>query len=632
MILSIILGALVKGIGRLLFRLRISGLESIPQKGGGLLVANHTSYIDFVLMVAMCPRSVHFIMNEDVFKKPLLRPLLKALNCIPIGPRGHRNDLAAFNQAVVDQVNAGHLVAIFAEGTVTRTGQILEFKKGVEHLSKLIDGPVIPIHFDNVAGSPFSYRAGRQDMVRMRLKAFRRRIFIQVGTPIHGGISAFHLRQRIKELEVINFERRLQLLGSVQKRLSKLLSQTLQGAWIWDDRTIEFSQLSSRLSMLNRVLSQSLKNEQRVAVLLPNSALKFEIYLWLTLQRKTIVPILEEWTNEERLYAMNQSNTRLLITTNDLDYTRYAPTAEGIIFVQDIEKGLREDHAVEMVCDRLKWARRKVISIFTTKKKEEPLAIFFENISREEKRLIPIYQEQFLSVITSLRQVYHFEKGTTICSNIGLNHSFGWVLELLLPLCTDMRVDMRERATEKQLRKQLSETKPSIFVATPTQMRILASATSRLNFPFLTHVFTADVDPNHEAVCALSARGIMVMTCAGMNATTSVFAVNLHNYEGRDIVGKVLIQEAFDADSIGKALPGVAVKVVLPNDHSVEMNAGEEGLLLLKGASISPVRCGMVMQEHQAWMSTGWSGYIDSKGFIHILSREAKRMEKREAC
>jgi acyl-CoA synthetase (AMP-forming)/AMP-acid ligase II len=117
-----------------------------------------------------------------------------------------------------------------------------------------------------------------------------------------------------------------------------------------------------------------------------------------------------------------------------------------------------------------------------------------------------------------------------------------------------------------------------------------------------------------------------------MNATTSVFAVNLHNYEGRDIVGKVLTQEAFDADSIGKALPGVAVKVVLPNDHSVEMNAGEEGLLLLKGASISPVRCGMVMQEHQEWMSTGWSGYIDSKGFIHILSREAKRMEKREAC
>ena len=110
------LSGLIRLFGRTIYRLKIRGYQNVPSTGGALLVANHASYMDFVLVVCSIPRQVRFVMNADIFRKPGLKWILQGLQCIPISPRGGKNNFVEFNLLVSEQVNAGNVVVIFAEG------------------------------------------------------------------------------------------------------------------------------------------------------------------------------------------------------------------------------------------------------------------------------------------------------------------------------------------------------------------------------------------------------------------------------------------------------------------------------------------------------------------------------------
>jgi long-subunit acyl-CoA synthetase (AMP-forming) len=108
--------------------------------------------------------------------------------------------------------------------------------------------------------------------------------------------------------------------------------------------------------------------------------------------------------------------------------------------------------------------------------------------------------------------------------------------------------------------------------------------------------------------------------CAGKNETSSVFAVNLHPYEGKDIAGKIMAQENNVQPSIGKPLPGIAAKIC--NDQMAELKADEKGSLWIKGACVaSPLNeqtpCGTALNN--GWFNTGVVAHIDQQGFIHIV-------------
>lgn len=626
-LLAAFLRTFVKLLGRVIYRLRITGASNIPSEGGALLVGNHTSYMDFVLMVCLNSRPVSFVMNADIYKKPFLRPLLKALNCVPISPRTGKNDFESFNKAVSEQVNAGYLVAIFAEGTVSRTGQILEFKKGVEHLSKLITGPVVPIHFDNVSGTPFSYRAGRKNMLRFSFSTLRRKVRINVGVPIQGGVSAFALRQCIKELEVENFSKRLMDQPTISTRIGRMLSNEPVGFWKYEGKKHAYSNLPEQLSKLGAALGKSLEKETTVAVLLPKGPQSMLIYLWLLMNKKTIVPIDPNWTNEQRLFAINRSNAGLLITTKDINFSHWAPTENAVVFIDELEASMEKGVPVNVICKNLKVARKRVMSLFTSAKAELPVALFFEKEKRELVRAIPVYQQQINAVIIGLRQVYHFDKGSSMLCDLEMHNSFGFVLEFLLPLMSDFSVEMLPNgATDEQFANTLTGSSHQLVIASPGQLTAVSALAEKRNIAELTHIFTADIHPLNATVQSLNNRGISVLTCAGLNESSSVFAVNLLNINSSDIVGRPLFQEASDADSIGKPLPGVAVKICKPKDYSVELPSGEVGEILIKGPAVLDQNIeGGKRIFNDGWLVTGWCGYIDHKGFVHRVEGKGER-------
>src|SRR5206468_1016089 len=121
-----------------LYRIRIVGQENVPSRGPALLVCNHLSHIDGALVGACIQRFVRFLVYKPYYEHWAVNPLLRMLRAIPIGPG---REAAAAVQEARRQLQNGHVVCIFAEGAISRTGNLLPFKRGLEHIVGGLDIP-----------------------------------------------------------------------------------------------------------------------------------------------------------------------------------------------------------------------------------------------------------------------------------------------------------------------------------------------------------------------------------------------------------------------------------------------------------------------------------------------------------
>ncbi len=183
---------------RCLYRLKIRGDENIPVAGAAILVCNHVSFIDAVLLMAASPRPIVFIIDHRIFRIPVLGGLFRLAKAIPIASK--REDPVAYEQAFArasQVLVAGDLLCIFPEGALTPDGQLGEFKGGVMKLLETNPVPVVPLALQNLWGSFFS----RVDGVAMR-KPFRRGMFSRVGVVAGPALAAHGLSSTTMRDEV----------------------------------------------------------------------------------------------------------------------------------------------------------------------------------------------------------------------------------------------------------------------------------------------------------------------------------------------------------------------------------------------------------------------------------------------
>jgi 1-acyl-sn-glycerol-3-phosphate acyltransferase len=152
---------------RLIYRFKVRGEEHIPTAGAAILVCNHVSFIDAVLLTAASPRPIRFIMDHRIFASPLLGLLFRLVKAIPIAPRSEASEVYDNAFARARQVLAeGDLLCIFPEGNITRDGQLGEFKGGIMKILETHPVPVVPLALQNLWGSYFSRIDGGRAMTR----------------------------------------------------------------------------------------------------------------------------------------------------------------------------------------------------------------------------------------------------------------------------------------------------------------------------------------------------------------------------------------------------------------------------------------------------------------------------------
>lgn len=170
-------------LARLMYRLRIRGNQNFPDSGAALLVCNHVSFVDWMMISAACPRPIRFVMHSDFMKIPIFGTLARHAKVIPIAGRKEDPKLLeiAF-QKISEELSAGELVCIFPEGELTRNGNVSPFRPGLEKALRTNPVPVIPMALNGMWGSFFSRKHGNA-----MTKPFRRiwsRISLDVGDPI----------------------------------------------------------------------------------------------------------------------------------------------------------------------------------------------------------------------------------------------------------------------------------------------------------------------------------------------------------------------------------------------------------------------------------------------------------------
>ena len=146
---------------RVLYRVKVQGRCEIPEEGGVLLVSNHVSYVDALLLLGASTRPVRFVMDKSISELPLLKHLFRHVGVIPIC--SPKRCAVTYNQAFADIDRAlenGEVVCIFPEGRLTRDGQLGEFRPGVEKILARRSVPVVPIALQGLWGSFFSRKHG----------------------------------------------------------------------------------------------------------------------------------------------------------------------------------------------------------------------------------------------------------------------------------------------------------------------------------------------------------------------------------------------------------------------------------------------------------------------------------------
>jgi len=177
-------------VSRCMYRFKVRGDAHIPEAGAAILVCNHVSFIDAVLLMAASPRPICFVMDHRIFRMPVLGGLFRLARAIPIAPR--HEDAAAYEAAfeqAAKVLRAGDLLAIFPEGGLTRDGQLQPFKGGIMKILEraAADGvapPVVPVALINLWGSFFSRIEQGAAMVRPFRRGSWNRVGVHVGSPV----------------------------------------------------------------------------------------------------------------------------------------------------------------------------------------------------------------------------------------------------------------------------------------------------------------------------------------------------------------------------------------------------------------------------------------------------------------
>ncbi|WP_122053900.1 MFS transporter [Vibrio sp. Evd11] len=181
-----------------MYRVKHKNLHNLPEKGGALIVCNHVSYMDALLLSAVCPRLIRFVMEEDYAKLPPLRRFLKRAGVIPISATNRSSIRNAFKE-VERALHEGHIVCIFPEGKLTSDGEVAEFMRGMELIIRRSPVPVIPMALKGLWGSYFSRFKG--SACKGLPNRFWTKIEIEAGRPIlPKDTSCETLRQSVAKL------------------------------------------------------------------------------------------------------------------------------------------------------------------------------------------------------------------------------------------------------------------------------------------------------------------------------------------------------------------------------------------------------------------------------------------------
>src|SRR5882724_1326522 len=249
------------------YRVTALGTEHLP-KGGFLLLPNHITWVDAIVLQLACPRPIRYVIDEEFYRKRVLHPFLRTVRCIPINVRHSHSAI----RVAAEQIAAGEIVCLFPEGQLERAGTLLRLQRGYELIARHANAAVVPVWLDQLWGSVFSFQGGR--FFTKLPKRIPYPVTIAFGKPIEANAADIAtVREELLKLGEFCYSRRPSLDRHLAEECVRGLKRRPFATAVIDG--IDHSALSrSKLLGAAAAFSRYLRKEfpdERIAIVLPAS-------------------------------------------------------------------------------------------------------------------------------------------------------------------------------------------------------------------------------------------------------------------------------------------------------------------------------------------------------------------------
>lgn len=603
-----------------LFKIRIVGRENVPSRGAALLVSNHMTHVDGFLIGACFPRYVRFMVWKPFYKMPVFNWLLRMTETIPVGTNGPRDMVASLKNAR-HELTQGHLVCIFAEGSISRTGNLLPFKRGMERIVGGLDVPVIPVHLDGLWGHPLSFSGGRF-FWKWPKKLFHYPVTVSFGPPMPSSCTVQEVRQAVTELASEAVAAR----KSADDLLSLRFIRTARRNWsrfaMADSSGLEltYGRALAASFLLARWLHTHCASEPMVGLLLPPSVGGALANIGVAMAGKTPVNLDFTAGGEVITSTIGQCHIRTIITSKKFLAKSMIDAMEGMVFLEDLlESGRGFARLRALLLARLAPARMLISQL--PESPDSPATVICSSGGAGERNGVMLSHYNIISNIEAMAQIFPAGPRDRIIGVLPFFHSFGFTVTIWFPLITGCGVAYHPFPTEaKAIGELVAKYQGTFLPATPAFCTVYARECTRVQFASLRFVVAcagtlraADANSFREAF------GLELLAGYGCAQMSGVIAVNAPDYEA----GKET-QAASRPGTVGNPLPGVAVRVVSPKTME-PVPPNHEGLLLVKGPNLMLGYLGAPQRTAESieggWYRTGDIAAIDDDGFIRIRDR-----------
>ena len=609
------------------YRIKVLGRENVPEKGGALLVANHTSFVDALAMIASTDRLVRFVMFQGYYDAAWIRPLAKILKAIPVSSTGGPKELLESLRTATQAIKDGDVVCIFAEGQITRTGQLLPFNKGFERVMRNVDAPIIPVHLDRLWGSIFSF-AGKKFLWKWP-KRVPYPITVSYGAHMPSDSTAPQVRNAIMELGTEAYMQREIKPDLLNRAFIRMARRHPGRLAVADGRTGGLSYFKTLVASIifARKLRPLLGDHPMTGVLLPPTV--GGALTNIALQTMGKVPINLNYTLPAAGLAScaEQCGISHVITAKALLEKLPVEVPGEAIYLEDVKDSVKKgDRIVALLLAVFCPVRllERLLGAPAKRSGDDLASIIFSSGSEGVPKGIMLTQRNVLCNIESALQVFPHETSDGLMGILPLFHSFGFTATLWLTLTEGMFSVFHPTPLEpKAIGGLIYKYKPKLFVATSTLLQGFIRRCTPEELSSLEFVVCGAEKLTDRVREAFTAKfGVEPLEGYGATECAPVVSVSVPDWRAPGFY-----QKGHKRGSIGRPLPGVSVRVKNPDTGEI-MPEGEPGMLYVKGPNVMkgyldmPEKTAAVLQD--GWYETGDIASVDDDGFIFISGRLAR--------
>ena len=607
------------------YRVTVVGSESVPERGGALLVCNHVSMLDACIVLASLRRPVRFLMFRPIYEAKFINPVAKIMGAIPVQGGSSKEDIENSLQLATEAVRAGEVVCIFAEGAITRTGHMLKFKRGFERIMTGVDAPIVPVHLDQMWGSIFSYKHGK--FFWKSPKTIPYPITVSFGKPLPPATKSAELRQVIQELSCEAFLRRPTIQNSISEtflrtakaRGTRVCARDFGGtklSW-WQALT----HVLTTLEALRNVAPPAPKS--RVAVVLTPSVELGLLNAALLCNGQVPVNIAPDSAVADIAHRISQAGVSQIIAPQDFFARLGADAFAAKVTRIEVEQLRKQKSILSWIAARFFpiAVLRRVYTIAQVSADDSAAVVFSRGVTGSPKAVV-LSHSNIISNVSALQELFTFDDDDCVLGVLPCDHAFGLTATVWLPLLTGMtvvyapvadRIDVVAHAAKRH--------RPTMLFSSTFLLEQLLKHTQPEDFSSVEFVFvggdplTGELRERFES--AWKADLLEGYGAAELSPLAVINVPDARDQRETHVGNK--------AGSVGHPIPGVAVRVVDPQTNALQA-VGTPGRLLVKGPNILKeyLDAGAVRppELRDGWFDTGDIAQIDSDGFVTVVGRD----------